>query len=177
MPFHRALKLLIGSGVTVVLGLAATLGLDDDVTAQDVARRTLTILAAECPAGYAEDASTDECDDSPMPDVTFRVSRPLTDFVITERTDDEGLVTFDIAGLPLRGTIRVIEELPPGIARTVAYCVDAAGTPVPISDEPFPDNDPPIAAAQVTVGNVGDVRCDWYNVTENSAHTTWVPVP
>ena len=148
----------------VVLVLATAMWPTRDAAAQSGASRTLTILAARCPAGYTGDASADECDDSPMPDVTFRVGRPYTDFVITARTDDAGVVVFDIADLPLRGSIRVIEELPPGTARVVPYCVDDAGAPVPISDEPFPDNDPPIAAALVTVGEAGGIRCDWYNV-------------
>ena len=132
---------------------------------QDGATRTLTILAARCPAVYAGDASADECDDAPVQDVTFRAGRPFTDFVITAHTDDEGLVVFDIADLPLRGTIRVIEETPPGTARVVPYCVDDAGTPLTITEEPFPDNDPPSAAALVTVGEKGSVHCDWYNVS------------
>ena len=136
--------------------LAVSIWLAGDVTAQEGATRTLTILAARCPAGYAGDASADECDDTPMPAVTFRVGRPYTDFVITARTDDDGIVVvFDITDLPYRGTIRVIEDLPPGTARVVAFCVDDAGTPLAITDEPFPDNDPPIAAALVTVGETG----------------------
>ena len=149
----------------VLLMFAAALGSAGDLTAQDGASRTLTIFAARCPAGYAGDASADECDDSPMPDVTFRVGRPFTDFVVAGRTDDAGVVVFDIADLPLRGTIRVIEELPPGTARVVPYCVDDAGTPVTISHEPFPNNLPPIAAALVTVGDAGDIRCDRYSVS------------
>jgi hypothetical protein len=141
-------------------------------TSQDGATRTLTILAARCPAGYMGDASADECDDFPMPDVTFRVGRPFSDFVITARTDDAGMVAFDIADLPLRGAIRVIEELPPGIARVVPYCVDDAGFPVTISDEPFPNNDPPIAVALVTVGDAGHICCDWYNVPGSNDKAT-----
>jgi hypothetical protein len=150
--------------LAVVLLVCAAALSPHAATSQDGATRTLTILAARCPAGYTGDASADECDDSPMPDVTFRVGRPYTDFVITARTANAGVVVFDIADLPLRGSIRVIEELPLGTARVVPYCVDDAGVPVPISDEPFPDNDPPIAAALVTVGEAGGIRCDWYNV-------------
>ena len=142
----------------VALGLSATAALGG-VT------RTLTIFAARCPAGYAGDASADECDDAPVQDVTFRVGRPFTDFVITGRTNSDGIVVFDIAGLPYRGTVRVIEDLPLGAARVVAYCVDDAGTPLTIADEPFPDNDPPIAAALITVGETGNVHCDWSNVS------------
>lgn len=150
--------------LAVVLLVCAVALNSHAAASQDGATHTLTILAARCPAVYAGDASADECDDSPMPDVTFRVGRPYTDFVITARTDDAGVVVFDIAALPYRGTVRIIEELPPGMARVVPYCVDDAGTPVAISEEPFPDNDPPIAAALVTVGDAGDIRCDWYNV-------------
>jgi hypothetical protein len=148
----------------LTMALTSALGSAGPATAQDEATRTLTILAARCPAGYASDASADECDDAPVHGVTFRVGRPYTDFVITARTDDAGVVMFDIADLPYRGTVRIIEELPPGTARVVAYCVDDAGAPVTVTDEPFPDNDPPIAAALVTVGDAGDIRCDWYNV-------------
>jgi hypothetical protein len=150
--------------LAVVMALATAQGSTGEVTAQDDATRTLTILAARCPVGYAGVASADECDDSPMPEVTFWVGRPYTDFVITARTDMEGIVAFEIADLPYRGTIRVIEELPPGTARVVAYCIDDAGVPVTITEEPLPDNNPPIAAALVTVGDAGDIRCDWYNV-------------
>ena len=148
----------------VVMGLAMALGLSKEVTAQEEGARALTIFATRCTAGYPGHASADECDDTPMPNVTFRVGRPFTDFVMTARTDDAGMVTFDIADLPLRGTIRVIEELPPGTARVVTCCVDDAGIPAPITDAPVPDNDPPVAAADVSVGNAGDIRCDWYNV-------------
>jgi hypothetical protein len=158
--------------LAVVLLVCAAALSPHAATSQDGATRTLTILVARCPSGYSGDASADECDHAPMPGVTFRVGRPYTDFVITARTDDEGLVVFDIADLPLRGTIRVIEETPPGTARVVPYCVDDAGAPVPISDEPFPDNDPPIAAALVTVGDAGDIRCDWYNVPRSDDDAT-----
>jgi hypothetical protein len=79
------------------------------------------------------------------------------------RTDSEGVVAFEIADLPYRGTIRIIEEFPPGTARVVAYCVDKAGTPLAITNEPVPKNDPPIVTALVTIREASDVRCDWYN--------------
>jgi hypothetical protein len=74
----------------VMMALMSALGFAGGVIAQGGVTRTLTILAARCPAGYAGDASADECDNTPMPAVTFRVGRPYTDFVITTRTDDEG---------------------------------------------------------------------------------------
>ena len=69
--------------------------------AQDYASRTLTIFAALCPAGYAGDSFADECGDTPAVGTRFRVGRPLTDFFTTALTDDEGVVNFAIAGLPL----------------------------------------------------------------------------
>jgi hypothetical protein len=150
--------------VSVAMVLAITIWLVPAVPAQDDAARTITILAARCPAGYMGDASADECDDAPMPGVAFRAGRPYTDFFLTARTDAAGIVAFEFAGLPYRGTLRVIEELPPGTARFVANCVDAAGTPLAITYEDFPENVPPIGVADVSVGDTGDVRCDWYNV-------------
>ena len=150
--------------LAVVLLVCAAALSPHAAASQDGATRTLTILTARCPAVYAGDASADECDDSPMPNVTFRVGRPFAHFVITARTDDAGVVMFDIAALPYRGTVRIFQELPTGTAHVVPYCIDDAGTPLTISEEPFPDNAPPIAAALVTVGDVGDIRCDWYNV-------------
>ena len=149
----------------IMMALVSALGLAGDVIAQGGVTRTLTILAARCPAGYAGDASADECDDTPMAAVNFRVGRPYTDFVITARTDDDGLVVFDITDLPYHGTIRVVEDLPPGIAGAVAFCVDDAGTPLALTEEPSPDNDPPITAALITVGETRNVHCDWYNVS------------
>ena len=96
--------------------------------------------------------------------MTFRVGRPSTDFVITARTDTDGIVAFEIMDLPYRGTIRVVEELPPQTTHVVACCVDGAGTPLSISSEPFPGNERLIRVAQLSVGATGDVRCDWYNV-------------
>ena len=148
-----------------MLALTTAMWPTGDVAAYDGASRTLTIFAARCSVDYAGDASADECGDSPMPDVTFRVGRPNTDLVITARTDDMGMVAFDIADLPLRGTIRVVEELPAGTARVIPCCADDAGAPLTIIDESFPDNDPPIAAALITVGETGNVHCDWYNVS------------
>jgi hypothetical protein len=147
-----------------MLVLIAVMGPTGDMAAEDGASRTPTKFAGNCPAGYADDASVDECDDTPMRDVTFQVGRPFTDFVITGRTDSVGIVAFEIADLPYRGTIRVIEDLSPGTARVAASCIDDTGTPLNITDEPFPENDPPIAAALVTVGERGDVHCDWYNI-------------
>jgi hypothetical protein len=150
--------------LVVVMTLMSALGPAGKVAAHDEATRTLTILVARCAPGYAGDASAEECEETPMPGVTFRVGRPYSDFVITGRTDSEGIVAFGIAELPYRGTIRISEELPPGIAGAVVYCVDDAQTPLTITDEPVPDNDPPIASALVTVGETGDLRCDWYTI-------------
>jgi hypothetical protein len=155
--------------IAVVMLLTAALWPIGAATAQD-GSRNLTIFKARCPAGYAGDASADECDDTPGVDVPFRVGRPLTDFFTTARTDDEGLVVFDIEGLPLRGTIRIVEELAPGTARFVTYCVDEAGDPLDITYEDIPENDPPIGVADVAVGEVGNVRCDWYNVPATDAN-------
>lgn len=133
------------------------------VTAQDDATRTLTIIAVGCSTGSSGDASGAPCESLPMSGVAFRAGRPFTDFVLTGRTDEAGKVAFDIAGLPSDGTIRVIEELPPRTERFLASCVDEAGAPLAITYENLPQNVPPIAAAYVTVGDTGDVRCEWYN--------------
>jgi hypothetical protein len=132
--------------------------------AQDYASRTLRIFAALCPAGYAGESFADECGDTPVVATRFRVGRPLTDFFTTALTDDEGVVNFDIAGLPLEGTIRIVEELAPETARFVTSCVDEDGNPLDITYEDFPENIPPIGVADVSVGETGDVRCDWYEI-------------
>jgi hypothetical protein len=144
--------------------LAAAIWPIGGTTAQGGASRTLTLLTARCPANYVGSASNDECDHAPMPGVGFQVGRPMTDFFITAYTDAAGLVAFDITGLPLNGTVRLIEELPPQTARIVAYCVDQAGTPLPLTYVAVPMNVPPIMVADVAVGETGDVYCDWYNV-------------
>jgi hypothetical protein len=164
MGLHRRPGFLSsGLAIAVVMVLTAALWPTGEATAQD-GGRTLTIYKASCPAGYAGDASADECDATPVAGVPFRVGRPLTDFFTTARTDGEGLLVFDIEGLPLRGTIRIIEELAPGTARFVAYCVDEAGAPLAITYEDVPENVPPIGVADVSVGEVGNILCDWYNV-------------
>ena len=146
----------------VAVVLAAALA-SSSVTAQDDATRTLTIFAVRCSTDSPEDASGAPCDGLPMSDVAFRAGRPFTDFVLTGRTDEAGIVAFDIAGLPANGIIRVIEELPPGTERFLVSCVDEAGAPLAITYENLPQNVPPIAAAYVTVGDTGDVLCNWYN--------------
>jgi hypothetical protein len=143
--------------------VALVLAVAPPVTAQDDATRTLTISAVGCATNSAGDASGAPCDGLQMSGVAFRAGRPFTDFVLTGRTDEAGMVAFAIAGLPSEGILRVIEELPPRTERFLAACVDEAGAPLAITYENLPQNVPPIAAAYITVGDTGDVRCDWYN--------------
>ncbi len=152
------------AGAGLVLALALAVVAAGGATAQDGASRTLTIYKAECWPGYEGDASANECDANPVPGIPFRVGRPFTD-VFSEYipTDAEGLVAFGFDGLPLDGTLRVIEQLPAGTEYFVAYCVDAAGAPLRI-DYPDDVGNPDLGVADVTVGETGDVRCDWYNV-------------
>jgi hypothetical protein len=150
--------------VAVTIALSIMIVWSAAGAAQDEATRTLTLLAARCPATYVGDASADECDNAPMPGVAFRVGRPFTDFFMSAYTDASGLVVFDITNLPLHGIVRLMEELPPRTARIVAYCVDQAGAPLPLTYVAMPGNEPPIMVADVSVGETGDVYCDWYNV-------------
>jgi hypothetical protein len=127
--------------------------------------RMLTIYKAECPAGYVGDASADECDSNPVPGVPFQVGRPFTDaFYENVPTDAEGLVTFEFDGLPLDGTLRVIESVPSGTERFVVYCVDESNAALDITYGDYSESNPDIGVADVAVGSDGDVRCDWYNV-------------
>jgi hypothetical protein len=131
--------------------------------------RTLTILTALCPAGYAGDASADECDANPMAGVSFRIGRPFTDaFSDYVPTNTEGLVAFEFDGLPLDGTLRIIEELPADTERFVVYCVDEAGNAFGITYPDYTETNPGLGVADVAVGEVGDVACDWYNVPVSS---------
>jgi hypothetical protein len=157
---------LLGGGLLVALALAGMVAIwpASGATAQDGARRTLTIYKAECPPGYVGEASADECDTSPVTGVPFRVGRPFTEaFTDYVPTDDEGLVAFEFDGLPLDGTLRVIEQIPANTERFVVYCVDGAGDPLSIA---YPDDvgNPDLGVADVAVGEAGDVACDWYNV-------------
>jgi hypothetical protein len=157
---------IVGSNLAAVIVMlfAVAIWPSGGATAQEGSSRTLTLLTARCPANYIGTASADECDNAPMPGVAFRVGRPYTDFFMTAYTDAAGLVVFDITDLPLHGTIRLIEELPPRTARIVVYCVDQAGTPLPVTYVPMHGNVPPVMVADLAVGETGDVFCDWYNV-------------
>lgn len=165
MTLQRRSGIFAGNlAVVMLIALSTSLWAIGGATAQDGAGRMLTILAARCPANYFGAAAADECDDAPMPGVGFRVGRPYTDFFMTAYTDAAGLVAFDITDLPLHGTIRLIEELPPQTARIVVYCVDQVGAPLPLTYVAVPGNVPPIVVADLAVGETGDVACDWYNV-------------
>ncbi len=161
---RRSGRLAGNLAVVMLIALSTVLWAIGDAAAQDGGGRTLALLAARCPANYVGTAAADECDDAPMPGVGFRVGRPSTDFFVTASTDAAGLVAFDITDLPLRGTIRLIEELPPQTARIVVYCVDEGGAPVPLTYVVADGNVPPIMVADLAVGESGDVACDWYNV-------------
>jgi hypothetical protein len=150
--------------IVFMMMIATAIWATGGASAQAGAGRTLTILAARCPANYVGAAAADECDDAPMPGVTFRAGRPSTDFFMTAATAAAGLVSFDITGLPLNGTIRVIQETPPRTARIVVYCVDQAGAPLQHTYVPMHGNVPPIMVADVAVGETGHAYCDWYNV-------------
>lgn len=132
-------------------------------TTQDGAGGTFTIYAAQCPAGYAGDASADQCDANPVAGVEFRIGLPGSDFYEFTPTDAGGLVAFEFGSVSPDGIVRVIERLPPDTERFVAYCVNNAGDPLDII---YRDNesDPDIGVVDVAVGEVGDVACDWYNV-------------
>ena len=110
--------------VVTLMALITALWTSGDLIAQDDAPRTLTILALRCPDGYVGEIPAAACD-TPVGDVIFRVGRPLSDLVIIERTDAAGTVKFDIADLPLRGTVRLIEELP---APTATFATPIGGT-------------------------------------------------
>ncbi len=95
----------------------------------------------------------------------FRVGRPFTDaFYEYVHTDAEGLVAFEFDGLPLDGTLRVIEELPSGTDRFVVFCVDETGSALDITYVDYSASNPNLGVADVAVGSAGDVACDWYNV-------------
>jgi len=160
LPRRWALR--CGGVLIALFGMAPAIG---GLTAPDDARRTLTVYAAECPAGYAGNASSDECDDNPAAGVSFRIGRPFTEaFTDYVPTDGEGLVYFGFAGLPLDGTLRMIEELPANTEHFVAFCVDELGTPLSITYADYSEGNPSIGVADVAVGEAGDVACDWYNV-------------
>jgi hypothetical protein len=150
--------------IVFMMLIATAIWATGGASAQDGASRTLTILAARCPAYYVGAAAADECDDAPMPGVPFRAGRPFTDFYMAASTDAAGLVAFDITGLPVNGTIRVIQETPPRTARIVVYCVDQAGAPLQHTYVPMHGNVPPVMVADVAVGETGNAYCDWYNV-------------
>jgi hypothetical protein len=153
---------LVASSLAFVMVMALTAAMwPAGVTAQD-GSRMLRVFSARCPADDAVDPTRGECDGTPNVDVVFHVGRPMTDFYITGRTNTAGIVAFPIEDLPLNGTIRLIQELPPGTARFVAFCFDEAGAPLAITYEDFPENEPPIGVAAVDVGEEGDARCDWY---------------
>lgn len=116
------------------------------------------------------DASADECDDNPSAGVPFRVGRPFTDaFTDFVPTDGEGLVTFGFDGLPLDGTLRVIEQIPAGIGHFVAYCVDESGGELGVAYPDYAESSPGIGVADVAVGTADNVLCDWYNVPRATA--------
>lgn len=134
-------------------------------TTEESGSRILTIYKAACPSSYTGDASADECDANPVPGVPFRIGRPFTDaFSDNVPTDAEGLVSFEFNGLPLDGTLRVIEELPADTERFVVYCVDGSGDPLSITYLDNSVSNPGLGVVDVEVGEQGDVACDWYNV-------------
>lgn len=167
----------VRTAVVVALLLLVTAGLAAEATAQTAAGRTLTILAALCPVSYAGDASADECDGNPMAGVQFQVGQPFTDaFSGFVPTDVEGVVSFDINGLSLNGSLRIVESRPAGMERVVAYCVDAAGDPLSISYAGYSESNPSLGLVDVAVGGVGDVFCNWYNAPSTGTSEGLDPV-
>lgn len=166
-----------GSGLTIALvlivGILSTLGPVGDLAAQNPSGRTLTILSAQCPPGYAGSASADECDNNPLPGVRFRVGRPFTDaFTDFASTSMEGLASFEFDGMPLNGTLRIVEEIPLGTDRIVVYCVDDAGSPLEITYVDYAQTSPDIGVVDVSVGVAGNVACDWYHVPVGTGPAT-----
>lgn len=157
-----AILALLPGGLPSPQGHEADSASDHGIVAMS---RTLTIYKAKCPPGYAGNASADECDANPVAGVPFRIGRPFTDaFYEFVPTDADGLVTFEFNGLPLDGTLRVIEELPTDTERFVVYCVDESGDALDITYVDYAESNPGIGVVDIAVGEAGDVSCDWYNV-------------
>lgn len=174
MP-HRLMRLmgtlailaLLPGGLPPLQVQEAESALDQGI---DAGSRTLTIYKAECPPGYTGDASADECDADPVAGVPFRVGRPSPDaFYEYAPTDSEGLVVFEIDGLPFDGTLRIIEELPADSERFVVYCVDDSGEALGITYVDNTVSNPALGVVDIAVGETGDIACDWYNVPLPSA--------
>lgn len=157
--------------IVVLIALAGPVGPRDRVSAQDGEGRLLTILAALCPEGYVGNASADECDDSPISGVPFQIAIPFTE-AITDPvlTDEEGLVSLPFEGMPMDGTLRVIESLPPGTERFVVYCVDDMGTELAVTYDST--SNPGLGVADIAVGDANAVFCDWYHVPTLRSSTT-----
>lgn len=155
-----------GLALAVTAALAALVPSVGGAATQDSGGRTITIYKAECPAGYAGDASADECDDNPVAGVLFTVGRPNSDAVYESvPTDAGGIVAFEFDGLQREdGVLSIIEQAPAGTERFAVYCVDPAGVPLDIAYEDAPVGSPSTGMVNVTVGGEGDVACDWYNV-------------
>ena len=175
---------LVASSLAFVMVMALTAAMWPAGGAAQDDSRMLRVFSARCPADNAVDPTRGECDGTPSVDVVFHAGRPMTDFYITRRTNAAGIVAFPIEDLPLNGTIRLIQELPRGTARFVAFCFDEAGAPLAITYEDFPENEPPIGVAAVDVGEEGDARCDWYTAPLSSVSgyasagtpaAAWVP--
>ncbi len=132
------------------------------VLAQSGTGGTLTILAALCPPGYVGNASADECDNSPLANIPFRIGIPYTEaFTEDLNTDNDGIVTF---ALFPSDQIRLIEALPPDTTRYVVYCVDGSGNELNIT---YPDDaggNQALGVVDVFLAGASDVLCDWYNV-------------
>ncbi len=169
MAYRRTIAISSRIAFAVVVTLMEASHPTSGATAQDGAGRTLTIYTAECPVGYAGDASADECDDNPIAGVPFTVGRPNSDaFYEYVPTDAGGLVAFEFDGLPGDGILSIIEQAPGDTERFAVYCVDSTGAPLGITYKDYSESSPDIGAVDVVVGSQGDVACDWYNVPRSA---------
>ena len=153
-------------GLAVVVAMLAAFGLVSGARAQeDNNLASITLYAAICPVGYADDDYFDDCFGNPANNVTF-----VLDETTTATTGASGTTAFE--GLDAEGEYLVQLDVPGDFTDFVAYCSDEFGDPF---DFVYATE---VGGIVVDLTLEDDIRCDFYIIPEDaSGGPTPTPAP
>lgn len=123
---------------------------------------TITIVKAQCPAGYGGGDLFADCHDARVAGVTFGFLIGASGPRQFTETDGDGVAVFETSQGALSAGLSITEEPPYDIAEYVVSCTTDAGDPVDINYDEA--NVGVVFTATNDFNGVSEVVCDWYNI-------------
>jgi hypothetical protein len=156
-----AKALLIGLATLIlIIGLVAFSA--PSVSGQEAAPLTITIHAAECPAGYQGNDPFGDCHENRIGGVSFEWNAVAPGAPRTVSTDGNGVAVIETSAGAGGLGLYITEQPPFDLAGYSVYCSTGGGSATaPLT---YIDDEVGIRFMADTLGSGGEVVCDWYNI-------------